>query len=566
MADLAISGLPIASALTGVELLPIVQGGVTSQTTASAMLTYVGAGLTVSNGLTNVAGNIKLGGALTANTTISGSYYLNITANNLNVGTTSVGARVNFKGTTSDNTTSILRLLDSTDAHKFNVRSDGRIIAGYDDSLLANTIGHVLVSPTANPTDSALVVASSGFSTSLLQIFNSSAFEFGNISSGFRLSFDGTATYMFNGGTVNVGIASMTASRVAVTSAGNYLASSSVTSTELGLLSGLTGFTGTGTLLAKGTSPVFTTDITTPLIYGGSAVGSQLNLQGTSGNGTSTVAAINFLVGNNGATTAGKIYNDGTINLGNAVNTSQRLVRIGQDTSYIDIGSWIGNTTYAALHMNAATPSTSNYVLLSNGSVSQFNGVSSFSLRVSNTEVLGTTGNRRLNFSPQADNGGSTLGFNFVTAANTNQTLSTASPDFLVTLANKQWATGALAATQKFFSITQPTISFVGASTATLVSTFAIAGAPIQGTNATNTTSVGLLVEAGAITGATTSYGAYINAQTGGSTNYALGVNGVSNFEGNIRLTQTVTTEALVSDTSVTIVINGTTYKLLARA
>lgn len=48
----------------------------------------------------------------------------------------------------------------------------------------------------------------------------------------------------------------------------------SITNTELALLSGLTGFTGTGTLLAKGTSPVFTTDITTPLIIGGAAVGS----------------------------------------------------------------------------------------------------------------------------------------------------------------------------------------------------------------------------------------------------------------------------------------------------
>ena len=50
--------------------------------------------------------------------------------------------------------------------------------------------------------------------------------------------------------------------------------------------------------------------LTTPLIYGGSAVGSTLSLQGTSGVGTSSVAAINFLVGNNGATNAAKIYNN----------------------------------------------------------------------------------------------------------------------------------------------------------------------------------------------------------------------------------------------------------------
>ena len=38
------------------------------------------------------------------------------------------------------------------------------------------------------------------------------------------------------------------------------------------------------------------------------------------------------------------------------------------------------------------------------------------------------------------------------------------------------------------------------------------------------------------------------------------------NASGNVELTQTVTTEAIVSDRSVTVVINGTTYKLLARA
>lgn len=41
---------------------------------------------------------------------------------------------------------------------------------------------------------------------------------------------------------------------------------------------------------------------------------------------------------------------------------------------------------------------------------------------------------------------------------------------------------------------------------------------------------------------------------------------GVVSFPNNIKLTQTVTTESLTSDRSVTVVINGTTYKLLAKA
>ncbi len=59
--------------------------------------------------------------------------------------------------------------------------------------------------------------------------------------------------------------------------------------------------------------------------------------------------------------------------------------------------------------------------------------------------------------------------------------------------------------------------------------------------------------------------------------NLTVGSTGIATFNGagaaskfvfskNIELTQTVTTEVVVSDTTVTIVINGTTYKLLARA
>jgi hypothetical protein len=58
-----------------------------------------------------------------------------------------------------------------------------------------------------------------------------------------------------------------------------------------------------------------------------------------------------------------------------------------------------------------------------------------------------------------------------------------------------QWATGALA-TQRSFVIQAPTISFVGASTATLAATACVTGAPNAGTNASITDSVGLLLDA----------------------------------------------------------------------
>lgn len=45
---------------------------------------------------------------------------------------------------------------------------------------------------------------------------------------------------------------------------------------------------------------------------------------------------------------------------------------------------------------------------------------------------------------------------------------------------------------------------------------------------------------------------------------FRLDVNGTARFQGNVSLTQTVTTETVTSNKTVTIVINGTTYKLLA--
>jgi hypothetical protein len=58
-----------------------------------------------------------------------------------------------------------------------------------------------------------------------------------------------------------------------------------------------------------------------------------------------------------------------------------------------------------------------------------------------------------------------------------------------------------------------------------------------------------------------------ITIQNGGlipDNGFRLDVNGTARFQGNVSLTQTVTTETVTSNKTVTIVINGTTYKLLA--
>jgi hypothetical protein len=81
--------------------------------------------------------------------------------------------------------------------------------------------------------------------------------------------------------------------------------------------------TGTGALVF-GTSPTFTTQITTPLVVGGTATTQDLTFQTTSGVGA-TGADMHFLVGNNGATEAMTILNNGAIGIGNTAPTNALL-------------------------------------------------------------------------------------------------------------------------------------------------------------------------------------------------------------------------------------------------
>jgi hypothetical protein len=115
---------------------------------------------------------------------------------------------------------------------------------------------------------------------------------------------------------------------------------------------------------------------------------------------------------------------------------------------------------------------------------------------------------------------GALTGIVYTGAVNTNQTLSTEIPALTLTTAGREWATGALT-TQREVLITQPVYSFVGVSTITNAATLGIAGAPVKSTNATITNTHGILIQAGAVSTATNSYGLTVNAQTGGTNNYA---------------------------------------------
>lgn len=107
---------------------------------------------------------------------------------------------------------------------------------------------------------------------------------------------------------------------------------------------------------------------------------------------------------------------------------------------------------------------------------------------------------------------------------------------------SQQWATGAIT-TQRMVRIDAPTLAFVGASTVTDAMTVSISGAPIQGTNATLTSTHAFYIAAGAVGSATTSYGLTVNAQTGATNNYtAQFLGGETIFGGLVQATRTTKT------------------------
>jgi hypothetical protein len=174
------------------------------------------------------------------------------------------------------------------------------------------------------------------------------------------------------------------------------------------------------------------------------------------------------------------------VNIGNAVTASQRLVRIGQDTAFVDIGSLVGSTSAWAIYGNQATPSVGVAALWGGSTTTNLNGPTTVNVTIQT--AIGYTMNsftENLFQQPNLRTSGTGTFMEIRPGVNTNQTLSTNIPNFRVTGANKQWATGTLA-NQYFNYFTANTASFVGASTATNVYGLFVEAAA-AGTNATIT-------------------------------------------------------------------------------
>jgi len=133
-------------------------------------------------------------------------------------------------------------------------------------------------------------------------------------------------------------------------------------------------------------TPTFTTNITTPLIIGGTAVGSNLIYKSTTGVGTPTGIAHQFIGGTNGATVAMTVLNNGNVGIGTSSPDSTLTV---QNTG-------TGNSFFVGDQASDATP----FVIDASGNVGigTANPVGVFNIVTGNTIVQELEGSGSVTF------------------------------------------------------------------------------------------------------------------------------------------------------------------------
>jgi hypothetical protein len=151
---------------------------------------------------------------------------------------------------------------------------------------------------------------------------------------------------------------------------------------------------GSGTLSWTNTPTL--TSLTTPLILGGTGTTQDLTLQTTSGVGT-TGADMHFLVGNNGATEAMTILNDGSVGIG--ATNPQAVLHVGNGTVGSSLIETVGIFSRAGASGFSVINSTNNIELSAFAGTSDaaFGTITNHNLRFKtnnvNRMIINTSGN-----------------------------------------------------------------------------------------------------------------------------------------------------------------------------
>lgn len=262
--------------------------------------------------------------------------------------------------------------------------------------------------------------------------------------------------------------------------------------------------TGSGALVF-GTSPTFTTQIITPILYGSSASSGTLIIDSTT---NATKGAITF-----GTAGTNNIYN----------------FNVGTSTSLVTIRERIGSTTQGAIYLGVASGSetASNYMLGWDGSL-RINAQST-------TSVLGLKCGDTAMFTITPTSTVSTPFFMFNVRARTGLTTTTNIPAFDIVGQNSTWAAGTVPL-QYFNYLRANQMIFASASTATYVSSLTVEGTTV-GSNATFGTGTSLYLPTKAYTATTTGLGVDVEIPTGATISYGVRINGGTTTSAPLKLT-----------------------------
>ena len=154
--------------------------------------------------------------------------------------------------------------------------------------------------------------------------------------------------------------------------------------------------TGSGTVVALATSPVFTTSATSPIIYGGSSAGSSLSLVSTSGTGSND--AVYIKGGTSGGTTIASFFGAGTyagkVGIATttpsyplsvyAANTPQLSLSSGAGLAQWTFANEGGNLYFATTTVagNATSSPVAGLTILNNGNIGISNTSPAYKLDV----------------------------------------------------------------------------------------------------------------------------------------------------------------------------------------